>query len=75
MFRKKNNGYLQLCKSKGLLFLPFVLESLGGFHPNYNDFVVFLGRALADIDRVPPGVAIRKLRQSSNYLLYLAASP
>jgi hypothetical protein len=43
------------------------MESLGGFHPGCNDFAVFLGKALADVNRVPRGIAIRKLRQTISF--------
>ena len=44
-------------------FVPFVMESMGGFGDSCDTILVKMGRALADIDRTSRNRAVRRLKQ------------
>ena len=45
--------YGSRCEEHGMDFLPFVMESLGGFHPDCNIVLRLIGRNQAEITRSP----------------------
>ena len=46
-FRTKMTKYFDACKAQGLHFLPLVVETLGGWHPQAISAFTRLGRQLA----------------------------
>ena len=46
-----------------LAFIPFVMESMGGFGGGCNLVLHKIGRALADVERVSPEIATHRLKQ------------
>ena len=45
----KNLKYLDRCNKEGLLFLPFIVGSFGGFCKDAEDILKSLGKALANV--------------------------
>ena len=56
--------YDHRCRDRGLLFLPFVLETTGAFGAKTNGFVERLGVALADAERTDVPSTIARIRQT-----------
>ena len=46
-----------------MTFSPFVMESLGGFGESCTPILQKVSRALADIDKITPSQALRRLKQ------------
>ena len=62
MESRKREKYEYLVTLQGLFFIPFVMESLGGFGPQCSVVIDKIGRALADVDHIRSGSAKSRLR-------------
>ena len=62
-FKEKQNKYLQPCKNEGIEFLPVVVETLGGFHPDSALVVKKLARQVASQSGQPVEETTRHLFQ------------
>ena len=59
-----------------LTFSPFIMESLGGFGEACDPIISKIGRALADVDKITPSQAARRLKQrlQCRWMMMLGAS-
>ena len=62
--RAKVSKYGALCQVDGLLFKPFVIETLGGFGPQAVKLVKRLGELISDRSNLSVSVATARLATS-----------
>ena len=64
----KKNKYERFCQERGLLFKPFVLESLGGFGDDSKEVIDRIAMSLKDLDSVSQSVAAKRLRARLSFI-------
>jgi hypothetical protein len=63
----KMSKYKSSCNQANLNFMPFVLESVGGFDAGCDKILKAIGRALGDIDRMDYGTATHLLKRRISF--------
>ena len=64
---KKNEKYFDLCRQHNLKFSPFVMETVGGFHPSCAPILDHISIPLAQADRMSKEAAKRQLVSRISY--------
>ena len=64
----KKDKYEKFCQDRGLLFKPFVMESLGGFGCESKEVIDRIALSLKDVDSVSQGVAAKRLRAKLSFI-------
>ena len=69
MIAQKNAAYTDLCTNAGYHFLPFVMESAGGFGANCSTIIERIGSAIAAVHQIPQTSAINQLYRKISFTL------
>ena len=64
----KKTKYMDLCHQHNMDFLPFVMESIGGFSQDCYIVLKLIGRRQAEVDGVPVSKAIGRLKQRISFV-------
>jgi hypothetical protein len=64
----KKNKYERFLHERGLLFKPFVMESLGGFGEDSKEVIDRLASSVKDVDSVKESFAAKRLRARLSFI-------
>jgi hypothetical protein len=64
----KSRKYLAKCNEAGLGFIPFIMESLGGFGLEAERMILRIAKATAHVDGLTVNQALRRMRTGLQFL-------